>query len=197
MSEPSLDGSLKEWSAIGDEFACSVLLLGNGLSINVWPLFAYGSLYEHAQNGGLTSDDLLLFDVTPNFERVLADLNTAIRVNKVVGIDASPVLEPYRRIQHALGHAVREVHVSRSVVPDEALLAIRKELVNYEWIFTTSYDLIIYWAMGCGGSWKPFVDGFRFGGTLSSTRRRRSWRSTSSPCTSSTAPYISSSAAPG
>jgi hypothetical protein len=166
MSEPSLDGSLKDWPAIANQFAGSALLLGNGLSINLWPAFDYGSLYEHAQSGGLTSKDVLLFEGTPNFERVLADLNTAIRINKAVGIDPGAVLEPYRRIQKALGHAVREVHVSRSSVPDEALLAIRQELVNYEWIFTTSYDLIIYWAMGCGGSWKPFIDGFRFGGHL-------------------------------
>lgn len=142
------------------------MLLGNGLSINLWPAFAYGSLYDHAQNAGLTTGDLLLFDKTPNFERVLADLNTAIRVNKAVGIDTDAVLEPYRRIQRALGHAVREVHVNRSAVPDEALLKIRGELGTYEWIFTTSYDLIVYWAMGCGGSWRPFIDGFRFGGRL-------------------------------
>ncbi|MFI4977622.1 MAG: DUF4917 family protein [Solirubrobacterales bacterium] len=160
------DGSLRAWAEIEEDVKGAALLLGNGLSVNVWPHFGYESLFEHARLGGLTSDDLALFDETPNFETVLADLNTAIRVNEAVDIDAAPIYERYRSIQRALGHAIREVHVARSGVPDETLEAIRDELLGYEWIFTTSYDLIIYWAMGCGGVWKPFVDGFKYGDRL-------------------------------
>lgn len=71
------DGSLVDWAEIEEDFEESALLLGNGLSINVWPGFTYGRLFDHAKNGGLTDEDCALFDGTPNFERVLSDLSTA------------------------------------------------------------------------------------------------------------------------
>jgi hypothetical protein len=168
MGLPPLDGSLMDWEEVAELAEWQVLLLGNGLSINVWPQFAYRSLFEHAQGGGLTDDDLGLFEGTPNFERVLSDLNTAIRVADVAGVDAGPFYERYRRIQLALGHAIRQVHLTRSMVPEETLTTIRGEMLRFEWVFTTSYDLTIYWAMGAGpyGRFRPFVDLFKYGGNL-------------------------------
>jgi hypothetical protein len=37
---------------------------------------------------------------------------------------------------------------------------------EFEWIFTTSYDLLLYWAMGYGGRYTPFKDHFRYAGRL-------------------------------
>ncbi len=142
------------------------MLCGNGLSINVWPAFAYGSLFDHAHNGGLTDEDLSLFSGTENFERILSDLNTAIRVNEALSLPADRIYDRYRSIQRALGHAIREVNLTRSRVPESTLERIRAELLHYEWIFSTSYDLFLYWAMGCGGSFTPFLDHFRGGGRL-------------------------------
>ena len=153
-----IDGSLPPWSEVAEQFPSAALLLGNGLSINVWPRFAYGSLFEHAHSGVLTEIDRALFDGTRNFERALSDLMTTMRVNAALGLDVDPVLARYRSIQVALGHAIREVHVSR--IAEETLLAIRSELLRYEWIFTTSYDLIVYWAMKGPDGWEPFVDHF-------------------------------------
>lgn len=164
-----LDGSLSSWDSVSDAYEWDTLLVGNGLSVNVWPAFEYPTLFDHARGGGLTREDLALFDGTPNFERVLADLNTTIRVSDVVGVDTAPFYERYRRIQLALGHAIREVHLNRWDISDAALAAIRTELLRYEWIFTTSYDLILYWAMGMGpsGRFEPFVDLFRWGNRCS------------------------------
>jgi Domain of unknown function (DUF4917) len=158
------DGSLSQWQDIADAEEWAVLLLGNGLSINVWSAFQYRSLFDHAQGGGLTPEDLALFAETPNFERVLGDLNTTIRVMEAVGENAQPYYERYRRIKLALGGAVRQVHLTRSQVPNAALSTIRAELLKYAWIFTTSYDLIVYWAMGYGDVWDPFMDHFRYAG---------------------------------
>jgi hypothetical protein len=69
-------------------------------------------------------------------------------------------------VQEALGHAVRQVHCHRIQVPDTTLSTIRDQLTKYEWIFTTSYDLIVYWAMGYGERYVPFIDHFRYGGKL-------------------------------
>jgi hypothetical protein len=161
MSTPHLDGSLASWPDLAPSYSEAVLLCGNGLSVNVWPAFAYGSLFDYARDGGLTEQDLALFDDTENFERVLSDLNTAIRVNETLSQSADAIYERYRSIQRALGHAVRAVHLIRSQVPDATLKEIRNEMLRYEWIFSTSYDLLLYWAMGCGGSFAPFVDHFR------------------------------------
>jgi hypothetical protein len=161
MPTPRLDGSLEAWPNLAARFSGAALLCGNGLSINVWPEFTYGSLFEHAHDGDLTAEDLALFGGTENFERVLSDLNTAIRVNETLGQPADPIYARYRSIQRGLGHAVRAVHLIRSQIPDTALESIRGEMLRYEWIFSTSYDLLLYWAMGCGGSFEPFIDHFR------------------------------------
>jgi Domain of unknown function (DUF4917) len=161
MPTPRLDGSLEAWPNLSAQFAEAALLCGNGLSINIWPAFAYGSLFDHAHDGGLTAEDLALFGATENFERVLSDLNTAIRVNETLGQPADRIYARYRSIQRGLGSAVRAVHLIRSQIQGTALQSIRGELLRYEWIFSTSYDLLLYWAMGCGGSFSPFIDHFR------------------------------------
>jgi hypothetical protein len=174
MPTPTLDGTLLDWAEISGD-GWEVILLGNGVSINVWPEFEYSSLFDYARDGGgLRPGDLALFDATPNFERVLGDLATAIRVSEIAGVDPAPFYRRYRRIQRALGHAIRQVHPSRSTVQDEALSAIREELLKYEWIFTTSYDLILYWAMGRGPreTYAPFIDHFRYGGRCEFDPRR-------------------------
>lgn len=119
---PALDGTLQSWAEVRERFdAGSALLCGNGLSINVWSRFAYSSLFDHATGDGLSADDLELFAETENFERVLSDLGTAIRVNQVLRVEAAPVLERYQSVQRALGHAIREVHVRRGDVPDRPI----------------------------------------------------------------------------
>ena len=163
VSTPPIDGSLPSWHDVAKQHDWSALLLGNGLSINVWPGFAYSSLFDHAHSHGLTEQERKLFDGTRNFERALSDLTTAMRVGKVLRMETDPILERYRSIQVALGHAIREVHPKRSSVPDVGLRAIRAAMLDYEWVFTTSYDLIVYWAMGSDG-WRPFIDMLKYGG---------------------------------
>lgn len=161
-SEP--DGTLLDWRDIAEDYEWDTLLLGNGMSINVWEPFKYRALFDHAKSGGLSAADRKLFKATPNFERVLADLLIAIRVNESIGVPTAPVLEHYRNIQRALVHAVRAVHVNRERVPLSTRRAIRGAMLKFEWVFTTSYDLLLYWAMGCDGRFTPFMDHFRYGG---------------------------------
>jgi hypothetical protein len=173
VTPSAIDGSLMRWEEIAGAEEWQALLLGNGLSINVWPNFGYGSLFDHAQDGNLTDEDRALFEGTTNFERVLADLNIAIRTCDLVGVETAPLYARYRSIQLALGHAIREVHLKRSQVPDTTLEAIRGVLEGFEWVFTTSYDLLVYWAMGYPkNDYTPFVDCFRWGGRCEFDPRR-------------------------
>jgi hypothetical protein len=149
----TLDGSLYRWDDIAEEYDWRTLFIGNGLSINLWPNFGYGTLVEHAS---LTSTDQLLFqgEETPNFELVLADINTAIWVAALCDSAKSPAIDAmersFNRIREALGRAVRAVHPRPADIPNTALIAIRNHLLKYGWVFTTSYDLLVYWAMGSG-----------------------------------------------
>jgi Domain of unknown function (DUF4917) len=158
------DGTLHTWPEIADRHPWETLLLGNGLSINIWPGFGYDRLYEHAEQSVLSDEDRALFQSTPNFELVLSDLLTAIRVNEVVGVQTDPLYSRYRAIQRALGTAVRDVHVNRDAVPGVTRAAVRAALEQCEWIFTTSYDLLLYWSIAYGGHFRPFKDHFRWGG---------------------------------
>lgn len=154
------DGTLVDWRDIATSYKWDTVLLGNGMSINIWAPFGYRKLYDRAKLSGLSARDRKLFSSTPNFERVLADLLTAIRVNDAVGLDTKPLLERYRNIQLALVHAVREVHLKLNRVPLATRKIIGDTMGQFEWVFTTSYDLLVYWAMAAGG-FEPFMDHFR------------------------------------
>jgi hypothetical protein len=74
-----IDGSLAGWNDIAaGEWSWEGALIGNGLSINVWPNFNYASLYDEAERGtkygGLSDEDKALFAEfdTHNFEIALA-----------------------------------------------------------------------------------------------------------------------------
>src|SRR5690349_13330739 len=138
------DGTLFDWRDIAALHKWDTLLLGNGMSINIWEPFGYRKLYDRAKHEGLSAQDRKLFSSTPNFERVLADLLTAIRVNDAVGLETKPLLERYRNIQRALVQAVREVHIKLNRVPPTTRKAISDTMKQYEWVFTTSYDLLVY-----------------------------------------------------
>lgn len=155
------DGTLRSWRELADVHTWDTLLLGNGMSINVWEPFGYRKLYDRALSAGLTTADRKLFAETPNFERVLADLLTAIRVNEAIGLPSDALVERYRSIQRGLVRAVREVHVKLNRVPLSTRKAIGDTIARFEWVFTTSYDLLIYWAMAAA-DFKPFMDHFRF-----------------------------------
>lgn len=157
------NGTLFDWRDIATSHKWDTLLLGNGMSINIWEPFGYRKLYDRAKLGGLSAQDRKLFSSTPNFERVLADLLTATRVNDAVGLDTKLLLERYRNIQLALVRAVREVHLKLNRIPPATRKVISDTMGRFEWVFTTSYDLLLYWAMAAEG-FEPFMDHFRYRG---------------------------------
>lgn len=165
MVEHPADGALHTWDQI-DDGEWDTLLVGNGLSINVSPDFAYHSLYEQAEKnvlkGGLDDRDRAIFKrfSTPNFEVVLGKLRDAIAMAEVLDRQEKPYRKRFRSIQDALGTAVRSVHVGRPEVADATLCAIKYELESYRAIFSTSYDLILYWAIGYEEEYDDFCDCF-------------------------------------
>ena len=61
-------------------------------------------------------------------------------------------------MQQALIQAIKRTHPPWGQITDEVLSAISEELRNYKWVFSTNYDLLIYWAIV--GQPKTFVDYF-------------------------------------
>jgi hypothetical protein len=148
---------LDDWDDI-DHGDWPTLLVGNGGSLAVSSKFAYDSLYTVAP---LVQDDREVFVAldTTNFEEVLNHLRTASLVCRQLGHHSSDVDNRYNSIRNSLIKAVHAHHVSwPDVNLGDRLQLIRKALLAFESVFTTNYDLIIYWAIMNGGV--PPGDGF-------------------------------------
>jgi uncharacterized protein DUF4917 len=163
-SERACDGRLALWQDLASQRAWSDLLVGNGFSSHIWPGFAYRSLYERACRAGmLTGSDQELFqaNTTENFESVLAALAISIRTLETLGDPAADRLRGrYLRIQRSLGAAVRGVHLPLGALPASTREAVRSTLRDYRWVFSTCYDLVLYWCAGHGESFDGFADFF-------------------------------------
>lgn len=146
----------EDWNQIkGKAGTWPVLLIGNGASMNVSSTFNYKSLYGGAcelyGKDKLDAVDQALFEevATVDFELVLAYLRHALVVGKLTGADKKYLKElenKYTRIRRSLGAAVRSVHPEYTKIGEDRLKQIGLELLNYNWVFSTNYDLIVYWA---------------------------------------------------
>lgn len=143
-----------------------------GAATRQWPQhqrlgdFAFGSLFERARTGSrhgrLHERDLAVFEefATANFEVVLGNLDTATRTLDALGYETDFMVEHYASVQAALGAAVRAVHITRSDAPELTLETIKSVLQQQKATFTTSYDLLVYWAMGYPLDYGSLVDPF-------------------------------------
>lgn len=55
------DGTLFDWSDIATAHKWDTLLLGNGMSINIWEPFGYRKLYDRAKFDDLSARDRSCF----------------------------------------------------------------------------------------------------------------------------------------
>jgi hypothetical protein len=133
------------------------------MSINVSARFAYESLYEEADfEEGLSDHDQEVFETfgTTNFEVVLARLRDGIALADVLGRETKPYRLRFRSVQAALGNTIRKVHLDWDDIPDDTLEAFKSTFEGYSQIFTTSYDLLMYWAIVQGDDFEYFCDCF-------------------------------------
>lgn len=143
-----LDEELAPWDVVLEMYDWASLLLGNGASMAVWDGFGYISLYDEAAGETLDERDQAVFAAleTRNFEAVLRDLRAAALINDALGLDPAPHVQCYDRTRAALVGAVHGVHIPWADVDPDALAAIKTELLRYDSIFTTNYDLLSYWS---------------------------------------------------
>lgn len=149
---------LDDWADVAATGDWPVLLAGNGASRVVSDLFAYPSLLAVAD---LDPDDRDLFEDigTTNFEEVLRALAISVVVCQQLGHDVAELNGRINSVRHALVATVNHHHVAWDDVQGAPLLAIKGALREYEIVFTTSYDLLFYWAMNFDGA-GDFIDHF-------------------------------------
>lgn len=133
----------QDWGAI---------LIGNGASRAVWEDFKYESLYQNADLGPHESAVFAALE-THNFERVLDSLRVARAVCKAVGHPPEDAENLYLQIRAELVMAITDLHVPHALVDGEVLLRINGALRRYRNVYTTNYDLILYWAVMAKEPW--------------------------------------------
>lgn len=123
------------------------LLIGNGLSINLWSGFGYKQLLERAD---LNPVAVQLFNDldTVNFEVVLEGLWHAERVLNALGDQSEVVVHDlYTHVQDELFEAIHRVHVPWDAIPRTSLAQIATVLDDQHLVFTLNYDLLTYWSV--------------------------------------------------
>lgn len=143
---------LENWNDIKSRCNWDGLLIGNGASCNIWEHFRYPSLYQVAtENIGqpLSRAARNIFNAmkTSNFEIVLASLTTTEVVCQACNENHQFIAQHYADIQRALIDAVHHVHLAFSNLPPVILGKIRSALMPYRSIYSTNYDLLLYWAI--------------------------------------------------
>jgi hypothetical protein len=150
---------------IGDR--TSYLLLGNGFSIACDPVFRYASLYQAAIHSGLSARAQRLFEKrgTNNFEGVMKMLEDSHWVAQTYGLiqgSSSAMLEDLEVIKRTLVDAIAHSHLDHSGdVSDERKAAAAQFVEPYQIVFTTNYDLLLYWVTMFASDPPLFEDGFR------------------------------------
>ncbi len=141
------------------------LLLGNGFSIACHPVFSYGSLFDSAVAAGLSDRAQSVFQRlgTNNFEgviRLLADARWIAVQYGLSGDGIDELADDIEVVKKTLLSAVAKSHLPHSgSVSDEKKAAALKFLKPFFNIFTSNYDLLLYWVvMSKAPEWG---DGFR------------------------------------
>ena len=129
------------------------LLLGNGFSIACDDVFKYTNLFEFAKENGLNKRIQGVFNYlgTNNFEGVLRLLDDMAWMVKHYGLVTKenkmpPIKEDLNEVKKALVEAVTKAHLpTPNKISDERKARCVEFLAPYKNIFTTNYDLLLYW----------------------------------------------------
>lgn len=133
------------------------LLLGNGFSMSYDSgIFSYNSLSKFLEN---LDNDILqkLFQIikTSNFELLMEQLDNVAQIAEVFGADTTVVIKIRKAtetLKESLIDAIKELHPEHVfAIPDEKSKAcagfLNEYLANDGNIFTTNYDLLLYWVL--------------------------------------------------
>jgi hypothetical protein len=141
-------------------------LLGNGFSIGCDPVFRYASLYRVAVANGLSARAQEVFGRigTNNFEGVLRLLDDTLWVGQRYGLSGAgqaQIEEDIRIIKNSLVHSIATTHLENAALVSDLKKAAALGFLNrFKNIFTTNYDLVLYWVILSPAGGPTFGDGF-------------------------------------
>ncbi len=145
------------------------LLLGNGFSIACDEVFSYTNLFDYAKENGLTEHVTKVFGYlgTNNFEGVLRLLEDAKWVSKYYKLKPRAkyrfsIAKDLASVKRALLNAVAKTHLPYPAsISDERKNKCAEFFAPYHTIFTTNYDLLLYWVSNHALETLKQQDGFR------------------------------------
>jgi hypothetical protein len=133
------------------------LLLGNGFSMSYDSgIFSYNALSKFLEN---LDNDILqkLFQIlkTSNFELLMEQLNNVAEITEVFGADKTVVqniIEATKTLKESLIEAIKELHPEHVFSITEEKSKACAIFLNFflsaeGQIFTTNYDLLLYWVL--------------------------------------------------
>lgn len=145
MGTATQTAELEKWSDVEDDCSWPTLLVGNGASINLWNGFAYPGLYERGNLSAVAKAVFGDLGVT-NFETVLEAIHHAHVVVDALGNSTEAIDAQYEHVRDALFEAVHGAHISWSDFTRNRFDKIARVIQNHDAVFTTNYDLCMYWA---------------------------------------------------
>jgi len=158
--------SLPDWLLTWADVAKSrwtEILIGNGCSRAISDSFRYSTLLKVAAGLAtprLTPEADAIFRVldASDFEAVLRALSQTAAINSILRLPTDGLSDCYDSIRDSLVASISTVHPTHAAVTDSKLDSYKSFLREFSSIFTTNYDLLIYWAIM--RDYKAFVDYF-------------------------------------
>ena len=140
----AVDADLQDWANL-EAREWPTLLIGNGLSINLWAGFGYASLFSSAT---LTQPAEAIFAElgTTNFEHCLECLHHADIALRALSDPTAKIDQTYEEVRDALFATVGEVHVPWEHFPEATHEILALTMDEHDSVFTTNYDLCLYWS---------------------------------------------------
>jgi hypothetical protein len=135
------------------------LLLGNGASANLWDGFSYKSLFGNAFFTP-PAEDLFTELNTTNFEQVLECIHHAKLTEDALGTNSKLTVRLYNEVRDALFEEVTDSHIEWTDMTIRHFQSTADAVRAHSRVFTTNYDLTLYWSMLQGAKRSQWADQF-------------------------------------
>lgn len=143
MKTPRYD--LVDWTDIADDFNDANLVLGNGFSIGLESSFRYDSLFdEFCTSIPIDAAGQFRQFGTTNFELIQAKLDTARRVNAIVGLPTLLLDERVSMLRDGLIQTIERVHPRSDERNRTRMIELTIAMEMFHDIFPLNYDLYSY-----------------------------------------------------
>lgn len=144
-TELNVEG-IRQWDMIKNQFLDCPLLLGNGFSLNFSSRLLYRNLYEkYIENCSEDVGKLFKEFNSTNFEIILEHLESAERVCNALDIRQPSISQNKDLIKQGLIDSINRIHPTPEEIRLNQIKSVAEQVRNFDQIFTTNYDLFLYY----------------------------------------------------